>query len=73
MTTGIEKAIDAAGGRPALAEKFAITPQALHGFILKGWMPLERAQQASEWFGIPLRELVKPSIRDALDAQSHAA
>ena len=66
--TGVKRAIDAAGGKQQLADSWGITYQAVDKFDRQGYFPLERAKRAAEQFSIPLRELVRPDIRDAMTA-----
>lgn len=78
MKSAIEQALRAAGGevtisRIPLADKLGVSPQAVHEWLHRGWMPLDRAKQVSDWFGIPLRELVKDDIAAAMDVATASA
>lgn len=64
----VDRVIEAAGGRQALVAMWEIKNQALDGFRRKRYLPLDRAKDANQRFGIPLRELVRPDIREAMDA-----
>lgn len=70
MASGVEQAIDKAGGgtkgKQAIAELLGVTEQAINNFSRKGWFPLERARQVADVYGLPLADLVRPDIRQAL-------
>ena len=57
-------------GQSALAAQLRITVQAVQGFKKQGYFPLGRAHTVSKLYDVPLRDLVSPSIRDAIDASS---
>jgi hypothetical protein len=65
--SGVEQAISAAGSGAKLAERWGVSPMAITKFKQQGWFPLDRAKIAAEQFNIPLRDLVAPNIRDAMD------
>lgn len=52
----------------ALADRLGITYQAVAKFERQGWLPLTRARVVADLYSIPLAELVRPDIRDALNA-----
>lgn len=60
--------IEKAGGAQALADLWDVTWQAINGFERKGWLPLPRARDAATRFDMPLRDLVRPDIREAIIA-----
>lgn len=62
----IDRAVEAAGGFNQLAERLKVSAPAVHKFRRQGWLPLERARQVNEWFNIPVVDLVKPAIADAI-------
>ncbi len=66
-TNPVDTVIAAAGGRQPLAEFFDVKLQAIHGFRQKGWLPLDRAKAAADRFGLPIRELVRADVREAMD------
>lgn len=79
MRDGVRKVIEAAraaaadptmSGKQALADRWGISYQAIDKFDRQGWFPLDRAKQAEAEFRIPLRDLVRQDIRDALDSQT---
>lgn len=67
--TGVQRAIEAAGGPTALGRLWGITYFAIHKFERQGYFPLERAKDAhSRWPDIPLRDMVRADIKAAMDA-----
>lgn len=62
--TGVGQVINAAGGVAKLAERFGVTSQSIHKFYQQGFLPLARAKQAAEWYGIPVARLVNPEIAE---------
>lgn len=66
---GIEQAAEKAGGQAALGRVLGVTPQAIAKFRKQGWVTIDRAKQINAQFGIPMRELVRPEVRDVMDAQ----
>lgn len=67
--TGVQRAIDAAGGKSELASRWNVTYQAIDKFDRQGFFPLDRAQRAAADFDIPLRDLVRADLRAAMDSQ----
>jgi len=71
---GVDIALDAAGGGPEaykrLAELLDITLPAIYRFRRKGWFPLERAKIVAEKYNLPLSDLVRGDIREALLANN---
>ena len=65
-TTGITKAVEAAGSQTALAELLGVKQQAVSKWQARGWAPIERARQIANAFPIPLAELLDPKIREML-------
>lgn len=67
----VRKVIVAAGGPMALARLWNVTYTAINTFERQGYLPLERAKDAiARWPGVAeLRDLVRPDIREAMDAQ----
>ena len=65
--SGVERAISAAGSGAKLAETWGVSAMAITKFKQQGFFPLDRAKDAAERFEIPLRDLVAPNIRDAMD------
>lgn len=67
----VRKVIEAAGGPMALARLWNVTYTAINTFERQRYLPLERAKDAiARWPGVAeLRDLVRPDIREAMDAQ----
>jgi hypothetical protein len=63
----VKRVVAAAGGRKLLSERWRVSPQAIHDFIHKGYLPLDRAKDAVTFSDVPLRELVRPDIRAAME------
>lgn len=60
--TGIQRAIDIAGGANQLAEKLGVSHQAVYVWLRKGWVPAQRALEIEKLFDIPRAELFKPAL-----------
>lgn len=69
-TTGIKRAVSAAGSERKLGDALGVTQQFIGKSVRKGWLPLERAHTASQLYGIELVDLVRPDIAAAMRAQS---
>ncbi len=67
--SAIRKVIVAAGGPIALSRLWDISYAAVNTFERQGYLPLARARDAVERWpdAAPLRDLVAPSIRAAMD------
>lgn len=70
----VDRVIDAAADLPGegsarqkLIARWRIKNQALDGYRRRRYLPLDRAKDASQLFGIPLRELVRPDIREVME------
>jgi hypothetical protein len=64
--TGIEKAIEAAGGQAALGDMLGVTQQAVGRMKKRGYVPLDRVDQIVNTFRIARSELVDPRMVEAL-------
>jgi hypothetical protein len=64
---GVERTIEAAGGVADLAKAWNVSRQFLYQCQRKGFFPEERALDAHQRFGIPIRDLVAPGVRDTID------
>lgn len=71
--TGVDIALEKAGGGidaacKAIADLFnpPISAEAIYKFRRQGWFPLERAKIVSERYDIPLADLVRGDIAEAL-------
>lgn len=62
MTTGIDRAIEAAGGAIALAKLLKVSHQVVYCWQQRGWVPSERALQLRDRFKIPVSKLVNPKL-----------
>jgi DNA-binding transcriptional regulator YdaS (Cro superfamily) len=60
--TGIKLAIDLAGGACALAYNLGVTHQAIYTWAKRGWVPMQRALQIEQEYGVPRTQLLKPDI-----------
>ena len=62
-TSGIERAIAAAGSESLLAEQLDITQQAVNKMKQRGWCSLARARQINRRYpSIAVRDLIDPEI-----------
>lgn len=64
--TGIKLAVIAAGSQTKIARELGVYPQAVQGWVTKGYVPLLRAQQIHRLYGIAVPLLVSPKIREIL-------
>lgn len=66
--TGIEKAVDMAGGQGPLGASLVppVTQQAISKWLQRGWLPADRAVEIEKRYGIPARELLSPTLAKAL-------
>jgi DNA-binding transcriptional regulator YdaS (Cro superfamily) len=60
--TGISRAVEAAGGVQALADKLGVAHQNVYQWRIRGWVPGSRAVQIEALYAIPRAELLKPEI-----------
>jgi len=72
MLSGIEKAIEAAGGPAALARKLGVTHQFVYQCRKRGWVPPVRAVEIEALYGIPRRELVSLRLLHLVDVPTDA-
>lgn len=56
-----------AGSISALARELDVKPQVMNRWVKQGYVPLKRARQLAATYQVPMRELVKPAIRDLID------
>ncbi len=63
--TAFEKNLPAS--RVAIRDLLGVTTQAMHQFVQQGWFPLERAKVIAGTYDVPLRDLVRPDIREAMN------
>lgn len=66
--SGIEVAVEAAGGQAALAAKLGVTQQAISVWKVRGWVPLGRAVEIEQVTGVARARLVNPRVLDLVDS-----
>jgi DNA-binding transcriptional regulator YdaS (Cro superfamily) len=64
--TGIDKAIEAAGGEVALAELLGVSQQAVNKMKQRGYCAPKRAEQIANNFPINVDELIDPTLVEIL-------
>ena len=62
--TGIEAAVNRAGGRRALAEHLGVTPQVVANWVTQGYAPVKMAAAITTHTGVPSVHLLDPKIVD---------
>ena len=62
MTTGIDRAVEAAGGATALAKLLKVSHQVVYHWQKRGWVPVDRALQIEARLKIPRAKLVNAKI-----------
>lgn len=67
MKTGIEEAIETAGGQVKLAERLGVTQQAVSLWLSKGYVPTGRVVEVEALFGVPRAKLINPRLADLVD------
>lgn len=70
---GVTRTIKAAGSLQALANRWKVSRNAIYHFQKQGFFPLDRAKDAAETYGLPIRDLVSPEQREAMDMASNQA
>ena len=63
----LDQAVTAAGSISALARKLGIKPQVCNRWVKRGWVPPQQALKLELFYGIPAKDLVKPSLREMAD------
>jgi DNA-binding transcriptional regulator YdaS (Cro superfamily) len=66
--TPIETAIDRAGSRTNFAKALGVTVQAVCQWVKRDWVPVSRALQIEDLYGVPRAELMKPELRAIITA-----
>lgn len=64
----LNQAIEKAGGRVPLAKALGVTRQAVHGWHRQGWVPVSRAIEIEDKFGVGRMRLIKPELRAIVSA-----
>lgn len=62
--TGIQQAVEAVGDQSKLAKLLGVAPQAVQGWVDKGFAPVGRARQIELHTKVDRRKLVDPVIAD---------
>jgi hypothetical protein len=62
-SNAIQDAIDAAGDVYKLAADLGVSRQFLLKCRDRGWMPVRRAQEIEDKYGVPRETLIKPELR----------
>lgn len=57
-TSGLSRAVDAAGSQTALAKLLQVSPQAVSAWIARGYAPPSRLREIEASTGVALRELL---------------
>lgn len=65
--TGIQWAVEAAGGQSELARALGVKPQAVQSWVEQGFAPVGRARQIGLATNVDHRLLVDPVIRDLFE------
>lgn len=63
---GIDKAVAAAGSQAKLGALLGVTQQAVYKWVIRGYVPLDRATEIHFQLGIDRAELLDPRVTDAL-------
>ncbi len=71
MKTALDLAVERAESISALARLIGVKPQVVNRWVHLGYVPpVKRAKQIADLYGLPMRELVKPALRDLVDSPS---
>lgn len=62
MTTGIQEAVDKAGGQKQLADLLGVSRQAVQNFVRRGYVPTGRAIEVEAQTGVDRKRLVDPRL-----------
>lgn len=65
--TGIDLAVAKAGGQAKLAEELGVSQQLISRWVLRGWVPPERVVEIEALYGVPRKQLLKPSLVDLVE------
>ena len=60
--TGLARAVEAAGSISALARALGIAHQVANRWVRRGYVPAARALELEVLYGVPAKDLVKPSL-----------
>lgn len=59
---GIDEAVALYKSQEAFADELDVSRQAVHQWVTKGYVPLERVRPIAEMTGVPARRLCNPKI-----------
>lgn len=62
MTSGIKRAVVAAGGQTRLADSLGVTQQSVSLWVVQGYVPLSRVTAVEALTGVPRDELVSARV-----------
>lgn len=65
--TGIEQAVEAAGGQVKMAEDMGVTQQAISIWVQRGFAPMKRIVEIETRYGVPRLQLINPRFADLVD------
>lgn len=68
--TGIQQAINTAGGQVKLAQALGVTQQAISIWLSRGYAPVERAVEIEHQFGVPRATMIDPRLLSRIDGGS---
>jgi DNA-binding transcriptional regulator YdaS (Cro superfamily) len=69
--TGIELALNKAGTQAQLAQILGVTQQSISEWHRRGWVPVDRAEEIERLTGVARLTLIKPRLRELLEAQTN--
>lgn len=64
--TGIERAVQQAGGQDALAKACGVTQPAVSRWVHQGWVPAKRWVAVTTATGVPARDIAHPAVVDQI-------
>jgi len=70
--TALDQAIEKAGGRVPLAKALGVTRQAVYSWRKQGWVPVPRAIEIEDKFGVGRMRLIKPELHAIVSALTEA-
>lgn len=65
--TGIEDAVEKAGGQVKMALQLGVTQQAVSKWVRGGSVPVRRALEIEAQYGVPRSRLISPRLIDLVD------
>lgn len=66
----VKQACAIAGSQVALARELRVSEAAVSGWVRQGWVPLRRAAEIEQRFGVARRKLVSPQLQELLQASA---